>query len=265
MGYVNYERRKNLGIVTFSKPESLNALSRENIAEALCFFQGLEQRFGSADVPEVRALILTGMGKAFISGADIKEMSAMDPGEAQCLSAQGNSLIRCIETLSLPVIAAVNGYALGGGLELALAADFIWASSGARLGLPELTLGLIPGFGGVRRLCARVGMAKAKELIYTGRIIDAQEAYALGLVNRLFGPEGFLEQVQEAAKSMTMAGPLALRAAKCHAEACLLLDPADAAALEGERFGSLFRADEPREGLRAMIERRPPSWARESQ
>jgi enoyl-CoA hydratase len=262
MAYINYEQKDGVGIVTFSRPEALNALSAAGIAESLQFFEGLGKRLSAADAPEVHAVLLTGAGKAFIAGADVKEMSLMNPAEAARFSQQGNRLMSEIERLPIPVIAAVNGYALGGGFEVALAADFIYAATDAKLGLPEVTLGIIPGFGGVRRLSWRIGIAKAKELIYTGRLVTAQEAFELGIVSRVVALEGLLDQARQTAALIGNAGPLALQAAKRLANECILLDASAAAAVEAERFGALFAGSEPSERMHALLEKRKPGWAR---
>jgi enoyl-CoA hydratase len=275
MGYIRYESQGEVGLVTFSRPEALNALSRAGIEESLAFFQDLGRLLAGGGAaagdsgpapgpaPGIRALVLTGAGKAFIAGADVKEMSGMGPEEASRFSAEGNHLMIAIERLPVPVIAAVNGYALGGGFEVALAADFIYAASGARMGLPEASLGIIPGFGGVRRLCLRIGAARAKELVYSGRQVTAQEALELGIVNRVVVPPGeLLSETLKAAASLGNAGRQALRAAKRQFEECLLPGAEEAAAAEAERFGALFAGGEPSEGMTALLEKRKPSWAR---
>jgi len=262
MGYIIYDRRGEVGIVTFDRPATLNALSKAGVEECLSFFQDLGGRLAGTGAPEIQAVVLTGAGKAFIAGADVREMSGMSPEQASGFSAQGNRLMNEIERLPVPVIAAVNGYALGGGFEIALAADFIYASSGAKMGLPEVGLGIIPGFGGVRRLCWRIGIARTKELVYTGRQVGAQEAFELGVVNRVVAPEELLPQALATAAAFGNAGRRALRAAKRHANECLLLNAEDAAAAEAERFGALFAGSEPAEGMTALLEKRQPAWAR---
>jgi len=262
MGYISYELKEGVGLITFSRPEALNALSKAGVEESLGFFQDLGRKLAGAGSPEVLAVVLTGAGKAFIAGADVKEMAGMSPEQACGFSAKGNQLMNEIERLPVPVIAAVNGYALGGGFEVALAADFIYAASVARMGLPEVTLGIIPGFGGVRRLCRRIGSARARELLFTGRQLPAPEAFELGIVNRVVAPEDLLSRTLETAAAMGSAGPLALRALKRHAEQCLLLDSGQAAAVEPERFGDLFAGPEPAEGMTALLEKRKPAWVR---
>lgn len=262
MGYIHYELREGVGLVTFNRPEALNALSEAGVEEALRFFQELGGELAGVGEPAVRAVVLTGAGKAFIGGADVKEMAVMDPEQASRFSALGNRLMNEIERFPLPVIAAVNGYALGGGFEVALAADFIYAAASARFSLPEVNLGIIPGFGGVRRLCWRIGTARARELLYTGRQITAQEALELGIVNRVIPPEELLGQALQTAAALANAGPAALRSAKRHAGECLLLDLEEAAGLEAKRFGALFAGDEPAEGMGALQAKRKPTWAR---
>ena len=262
MGYIRYENKEGVGLVTFSRPEALNALSPAGIEESLRFFEDLGGKLCGDEPPPLKAVVLTGAGKAFIAGADVKEMSGMSPQQASAFSARGNRLMNLIERLPVPVIAAVNGYALGGGFEIALAADFLYAASGAKLGLPEVTLGIIPGFGGVRRLCRRIGVARAKELVFTGRLVTAEEAFQLGIANRLAAPEALLDQALQTAALIGSAAPAAVRAAKRHAEECLLLDAEASAAEEAERFGALFAGAEPAEGMAALLEKRKPIWAR---
>jgi enoyl-CoA hydratase len=261
MDYIQFEKRDRVGIVTFNNPERMNALSSGAIAQATKFFSELSRAIEAGTDGDLRVLLLTGAGKAFISGADVKEMSAMGKAEAERFSAEGNALMRLIECFPVPVIAAVNGYALGGGFELALCADFIYASTAAKLGFPEVTLGIIPGFGGVPRLAARIGAARASELLFTGRLIGADEALRAGVVNQVFEPAALLEAALQAAALMAKAGPRALKEAKKHLRESARLDAEAAAALEARRFGQLFAAEEAREGLEAFLGKRPPQWA----
>ena len=261
MDYIKIEKRDRIGIVTFNNPERMNALSSSAISQAAKFFQDLPGEIEGGADGDLRALILTGAGKAFISGADVREMSVMGQAEAERFSAEGNALMRLIECFPVPVIAAVNGYALGGGFELALCADFIYASSAAKLGFPEVTLGIIPGFGGAPRLAARIGAARASELLSTGRLIGADEAQRIGIVNQVFEPAGLLEAALQTAALMCKAGPHALREVKNHLRECARLDSEAAAAVESRRFGRLFGHEEAREGLQAFLAKRPPRWA----
>ncbi len=261
MGYIRWELKQGVGLVTFSRPEALNALSREGLEEALGFFEELEAKLSAGGPEPLAAVVLTGAGKAFIAGADVKEMAGMSPQEAIAFSRLGNRLMNRIERLPVPVIAAVNGYALGGGFEVALAADFLYAASGAKLGLPETTLGIIPGFGGLRRLGRRIGLARARELVYTGRLVTAEEAFQLGIANRVTTPGELLGEALETASQIGGGAPEAVRAAKRHVEECLLLDAEAAAAAEAERFGALFAGPQPAEGMAALLEKRKPVWA----
>jgi enoyl-CoA hydratase len=262
VGYISWELKDGVGLATFNRPEALNALSQAGLEEALGFFEELAARLSAAGPPPLAAVVLTGAGKAFIAGADVKEMSRMNPQQACAFSLLGNQLMSRIERLPVPVIAAVNGHALGGGFEVALAADFLYAASGALLGLPEVTLGIIPGFGGLRRLCRRIGVARAKELVYTGRLVTAEEAFQLGIANRVTAPDQLLGETLQTAALIGSASPEAVRAAKRHAEDCLLPDDEEAAAAEAERFGALFAGGQPAEGMSARLERRRPVWPR---
>ena len=186
----------------------------------------------------------------------------MGPAEAARFSEKGNRIMAKIEQFPVPVIAAINGCALGGGLELALAADFIYASSLAKIGFPEVTLGLVPGFGGIQRLCDRVGAGKAKELIYTGRVVDAHRALEMGIVNCVFGPDELLSRAMETAAAIAGAGRHAVRNAKEQANRRLGRSN-ESAASEVESFGRLFLRNEPIEGLTAFLEKRKPRWTLE--
>ena len=264
MDYILFEKKGRVGIVTFNNPDSLNALSSAAIAQTMRFFKDLEESIARGTDGDLRVLLLTGAGKAFISGADVKEMRAMGQAEAERFSEEGNSLMREVESFPLPVIAAVNGYAIGGGFELALCADFIYASSAAKFGFPEVTLGIIPGFGGTLRLAARIGPARARELLYTGRLVSAEEALRIGVANTVVEPERLLEASLQTADAVRRAGPCALRAAKRNLSECARLDAAAAAALESLRFGLLFAGDEASEGLDAFLNKRKPKWEQEA-
>lgn len=259
MSYIKFFREGKTGTVTFSKPDTMNTLSSAAIDESLEFFGDLADavELGKEDI---RVLILTGEGKGFISGADIGEMREMSAAEAEDFSRRGNALMRRIETFPVPVIAAVNGYALGGGLETALSADFIYVSKKAKLGLPEVTLGLFPGFGGGRRLSLRIGEAKAKELVYTGRMISADEAYALGLVNMIVEPGELMNAAHKTASDIAAAAPGAVRAVKTHINAGRELTTEGWMTAEPGLFGGLFGLAESAEGLSAFLEKRDPSW-----
>jgi enoyl-CoA hydratase len=181
--FVAIERTGDIATVTIQRPDKLNALNPRVLAD-------LDRAFRSLVEEPVRCAILTGAGKAFVAGADIAEMAGMSPALAKRFADVGQAFCARLEALPFPVIAAVNGFALGGGCEIALACDFIYAAEGAKLGQPEVNLGVIPGFGGTQRLLRRVGAARARELVYTGDMVTAEQALSMGLVNAVFpGPE----------------------------------------------------------------------------
>jgi enoyl-CoA hydratase len=206
-------------------------------------------------------VILTGAGdKAFVAGADVSELASLGPDEARALSALGHRLGAVIAALPVPVIAAVRGYALGGGCELALACDFIYVTPSARFGQPEVKLGAIPGFGGTQLLARRVGMARACELLLTGEVIDAAEALRLGLVNRVVEPAGLLAAARATAAAVAARAPLAVAEAKRALVRGAELPLGEALALEREGFAGLFATADLREGMRAFLDKRPPKW-----
>ncbi|MBI9106497.1 MAG: enoyl-CoA hydratase/isomerase family protein [Spirochaetales bacterium] len=255
---LKYERKGNALLLTFTNPETLNSLSREVLAD---FSAALTEIAELADKDKtIRSLILTGEGRAFIAGADIKEMSSMSAVEACEFSRLGNSVLMKLENMRLPVIAAVNGFALGGGLEVVLACDFAYISKKARLGLPEATLGIIPGFGGNKRLTDRIGRAAAKELIYTGRMIDAVEAHRLGIANRLCEPDSLIEDVLSLSDEMEKASPNSLLEVKELLNLCSDNDLQTMLAFETNKFGLVFSHPDGLEGKNAFIEKRKPEW-----
>jgi len=259
MAYTAIDRRGGICILRFNCPEVMNALSTNAIEETLNTVTELKKEIIFGDF-SLRVLIITGSGKAFIAGADVKEMSSMNSEEGAQFCLKGNELLRAIETFPAPVIAAVNGYALGGGLEMALSADFIYAADIAKFGLPEVTLGIIPGFGGIRRLALRVGTANARELIFSGKIIEATEACRLGIVNKVIDSEKLMEKTITSAQQIMKAAPGAIRAAKRHIEDCKNTHYEISASLEAERFGRLFAGKEALEGMNAFLEKRKPIW-----
>lgn len=248
---------EGLWVLTMNRPQALNALNLETINELERATQFLMEK----KTTDARALIITGSGeKAFVAGADIKEMVALSSDEAKTFAEKGQSVFRHLEMLRMPVIAAVNGFALGGGLELALSCDFIYASENAKFGLPEVSLGLMPGFGGCVRLARVVGLNKARELTMTGEMITAAEALTLGLVQKVTTPAELLPQVMKSVNAIVGRGPLAVAAVKR-----VILDgydlPADGAlALEADRFGRLFQGQDSREGMSAFIEKRKANF-----
>jgi enoyl-CoA hydratase len=254
---VNYENlslsqaETGLYLLTIDRPKALNALNAATLAEI------------SAALDEVRAdegarvLLLTGGGgKAFVAGADIAEMQAYTPEQARAFSAQGMAVMHAIEALAVPVIALVNGYALGGGCELALACDWILAADTARFGQPEVKLGIPPGFGGTQRLTRVVGRAMALELLTTARQVKAEEALAIGLVNHVYPAAELRERGLEMARMIATNGPIAVRMAKQCAHRGLDLDLANACVLETQSFALSFATGDQKEGMSAFLEKR---------
>jgi enoyl-CoA hydratase len=241
--------------VTIDRPQVLNALDDVTLRELLAAFEGL------AGSPLLRCVILTGAGdKAFVAGADIARMSGLGPREARAFAELGHELGDAIEALSVPVIAAVNGFALGGGCELALACDFIYASAKARFGQPEVNLGVIPGFGGTQRLARRVGIGRARELIYTGAIISADEALRIGLVNVVVEPAQLMARVRAVADAIAQKAPLAVADAKRALRYGADMPLAEAHELERHLFAGLFATADQKEGMAAFTEKRPAKF-----
>ena len=209
----------------------------------------------------VRAIVLTGAGdRAFAAGADIKYMSGLGVAEAREWGALGHDVSRLLETSPKPTLAAVNGFALGGGCELALACDLRYASAKAKLGQPEVNLGIIPGWGGTQRLARVCGLGVAKELILTGRTVGAEEALRLGLVNAVFAPDELLERTLETARALAAKSPVALAAAKASTNDALQGDHVENLEGEAERFAQLFATQDAKEGMTAFVEKREPNF-----
>jgi len=239
--------------VTVDRPKSLNALDTRTLQELEKVVAELSQR------EQLRGVILTGAGeKAFVAGADIAEMNGMDADKARHFGALGQRVMNVIAALPVPVVAAVNGFALGGGCELALACDFIYASENARFGLPEVSLGVLPGFGGTQRLTRLLGRARAKELIFTGDIIDAAKAKQIGLVLDVVPLGNLLGHARSALERIAKKGPLAVRLAKEAIDRGADLELADGLNIERELFSDLFASADRREGMKAFLEKRPP-------
>jgi len=254
MNRIRSERRGPVELLTLDRSKALNALDRATLEELLdCC-----ERIG-ADT-SVRAVVLTGEGRAFAAGADIAEMRGLDAQQAEAFSRLGHAAMDALESLAAPTIAAVKGYALGGGCELACACDWIYASQTARFGQPEVKLGLIPGFGGTGRLVRRVGSAWAKELVLGGEPIDAETALRIGLVNRLFAPDALLESALDAAEKLADKGPLAIATAKRVILQGQDADARTAHALEQAAFGVISAGAERAEGMDAFLEKREPSF-----
>jgi enoyl-CoA hydratase len=248
--FVSIERTGATATVTIQRPDKLNALNARVLAELTRAFQSL-----ATDADPVRCAILTGAGKAFVAGADIAEMAGLTTAEAKRFSDAGHGLCALIEALPFPVIAAVNGFALGGGCEVALACDFIYAADGARLGQPEVNLGVIPGFGGTQRLIRRVGLARARELVYSGDMVTAEQALAMGLVNAVHPAGELLLRARDMALKIASRGPLAVAAAKRVMLRGQPLDLPAACELEAQAFSALFGTEDQRAGMKAFMEK----------
>jgi len=250
---VIYEKSEGIAIITINRPDALNALNAETIDEILQCLEDI------AKDDNVRAVILTGAGpKAFCAGADIKAMKGMTALDARKLSQMGYKLCKAIENLEKPVIAAINGYALGGGLEVAMACDLRIASEKARMGQTEINIGLIPGWGGTQRLPRLVGKTLAKEMVFTGKMIDAQTAYQRGLVNKVVPPEQLMDAAKEMAKELANKAPVALKLSKMLINHGLETDLDTALVLEREAFGVVASTEDLQEGVSAFLEKRKP-------
>ena len=244
-----------MAVVTVNRPEALNALNLETLTELRDRLQEL------SDDSDARVVVLTGAGeKAFVAGADIKYMSGLGVDDAKAWGALGHEASRLLETMPKPTVAAINGFALGGGCELALACDLRYASTAARIGQPEINLGIIPGWGGTQRLARATTLGFAKELILTGRLVQADEALARGLVNGVFEPAELLERTLEVARQLASKGPIALAAAKEAINRAFGGEHAENLEREGDRFGELFASEDAKEGLTAFVEKRDPAF-----
>ena len=247
---IKYEKQGNIALITINRPEALNALNSKVISE-------LEQAVAAVEADtSLGAMILTGEGRSFVAGADIAEQCPMDPAAGRKWGQRGSALMRRIELLPIPTIAAVNGFALGGGCELAMSCDIILASEKAKFGQPEVGLGITPGFSGTQRLPRRVGMAKAKELIFSGKMIKAEEAEKIGLVNAVYAPEELMNGAMEMAKSFAANAPVAVRYAKSCIDRGMQMDMDSAIAYENELFALCFATDDQKEGMTAFLEKR---------
>lgn len=254
-GVVKTEMEDRLAIVTINRPEALNALNSRVLQELLMTIDHLSM------AADVGAIILTGAGdRAFVAGADIKEMVALSALEMRAFSETGRRLGDAIAACNKPVLAAINGYALGGGAELALACDIRIASDKAKIGQPEVNIGIIPGFGGSQRLPRLVGLGWASELIYTGEAIDAATAAQIGLVNRVVPAERLMEETKSLARKILEKSPAAIALAKACLRAAMEMPLSAGLDLETAAFGVVGSTKDKEEGMRAFIEKRKPSW-----
>ncbi|MCL2408924.1 MAG: enoyl-CoA hydratase-related protein [Oscillospiraceae bacterium] len=252
MGLLLYEEIGHVGILTVNRPEALNALNSAVIDE-------LSAKIDAIALSKIRCLIVTGSGeRSFVAGADISEMKDMTREEAENFSAAGNAAMEKIERLPMPVIAAVNGFALGGGLELALACDIIISSENAVFGLPEVGLGIPPGYGGVQRLARIIGIAKAKELAFTTDRIKAPEALALGLVSAVYPIEELMDAAMRMAEKISANSPMGVWAAKVVANSSVGMPLTKAAGLETPLFGECFGTTDQKQAMTAFVEKRKP-------
>jgi len=251
--HLSYTVENNIGIITIQRPQVLNALSQDLLIELASVADVISQD------AEVRVAIFTGEGKAFVAGADISQINAVqDVFAAREYAILGQGVLGEIAALPVPTIAAINGFALGGGLELALACDLRVASTKAKLGLPEVGLGLIPGFGGTQRLPRLIGRGPALDMIFTGRHVPAEEALSLGIVNRV--AEDALEAAKELARSIMKNGPVALALAKEAVGRGESLDLQEALEIEADLFGLSSATRDMREGTKAFLEKRAPQF-----
>lgn len=248
------EKKNGIGYITMNRPAVLNALDIETIEELTKAVHELETDMN------VHVAVLTGKEKAFIAGADIKQMQAMNPLQAKQFATLGHHLLQSIESSRLPYIAAVNGYALGGGCEVMMACDIILASTTAKIGQPEINLGIHPGFGGTQRLPRLVGASKAKELLLTGDTIDAQEALRIGLINKVVEPEKLLEETERLAIKIATKSGIQTHCIKTLVNTGVNIDLPSACTLEISMFSSGFATEDQKEGMAAFLEKRKPSF-----
>ena len=248
-------RENQIITLSFNRPKALNALNASLLDDL-----GVALDKIAAD-RTIRVLILTGTGeKAFIAGADISELAVLSPLGAKQFAEKGRDVLDKIEALPIPVIAAVNGFALGGGNEIALACDFIYASTTAKFGFPEINLGLIPGFGGTQRASRRIGINLAREMIFTGKIITAEEALGMGMVNKVCLPDRLMEEVKKTAAIMAAKGKVSLRAAKQAINKGINVDLKTGCHIETDAFSLCFSSPDAKEGTTAFLEKRPPHF-----
>ena len=250
MGFVNCELKDNVAIVTINRPEALNALNSQVLDD-------LDATFDAIDTNVVRAVVLTGAGeKSFVAGADIGEMSTLTKAEGEAFGKKGNDIFRKIEQFPVPVIAAVNGFALGGGCEISMSCDIRICSENAMFGQPEVGLGITPGFGGTQRLARLIGAGMAKQLIYTARNIKADEALRIGLVNAVYPQEELMAAAEKMASQIAANAPIAVRACKKAINDGLQTDIDEAIVIEEKLFGSCFETEDQKEGMANFLRKK---------
>lgn len=250
MEFVLYEQKGAVGVITISREKALNALNSSVLKE-------LDATLDSVDLDTTRCLIITGAGqKSFVAGADIAEMSTLTKAEGEAFGKAGNDVFRKIETFPIPVIAAVNGFALGGGCEISMSCDIRICSDNAVFGQPEVGLGITPGFGGTQRLARLVGAGMAKQMIYSARNIKADEAYRIGLVNNVYPAEELMAEAEKLAATIAKNAPIAVRNCKKAINEGLQVDMDKAIVIEEKLFGDCFESYDQKEGMNAFLEKR---------
>ena len=250
MEFITYEVEGQIGIITINRPKALNALNSAVLDE-------LDKTLDAVNQEAIRCLILTGAGeKSFVAGADIGEMSTLTKAEGEAFGKKGNDVFRKLETFPIPVIAAVNGFALGGGCEISMSCDIRICSENAVFGQPEVGLGITPGFGGTQRLARIVGTGKAKEMIYGARNIKAEEAYRIGLVNNVYPAEELMPAAKKLASTIARNAPIAVRNCKRAINEGIQVDMDQAIVIEEKLFGSCFETCDQKEGMNAFLEKR---------
>ena len=249
-----FEKKGNIGVLSISRPEALNAINSQVLEELSKAIEKIEED------EDIYVLILTGKGRAFVAGADISEMKSMDIFESRSFAGKGLELFRKIELMEKPVIAAVNGFALGGGCELSMCCDIRIASEKAKFGQPEVGLGIIPGFAGTQRLSRLVGLGRAKELIYTADTIDAEEAYRIGLVNKVVPVDELMEEALNMAATIGSKGQVAVRFAKTAINRGVETDIETGMNIEKDLFGLCFATEDQEEGMDAFLNKRKANY-----
>jgi len=252
--HILFEVKDKIGYVTINRPKALNALNTEVLDELADVFRYIHT------APEVGVVIVTGAERAFIAGADIVQMSKLNTIEGRDMTIKGQQVMNLIENIDKPVIAAVNGFALGGGCELAMACDVRIASEKAKFGQPEVNLGIIPGYGGTQRLARLVGKGMAKYMIYGAEMIDAQEAYRIGLVQKVVPHEELMGEAERFAKLVLSKSPIAIKMAKIAINTGLNVDLHSGVAFEAEAYVSTFGSEDRVEGMNAFVEKRPAEF-----